>query len=155
MTKHFYLKKTVMELTTSAFLLMISQQSWIASWLAMTIVFFFASFQHVLKSPARIPGWCLAAAGTPGCCPACEKRHESGKTAAASAAGVFWRFPSRLPEDVPHDQPETLLQSRGPCEGAQQYLHYQDISQPLHAGNTSCQLSDQSTKECFILCAFL
>lgn len=100
-------------------------------------VFFPSSSQHVLQSPARIPGWCLAAAGTPDCCHDCEIWHQTGNSAAAAAAaaGVFRRFPSRLPEEVPHDKPETLLQPRGPCGGAQQCLCHQDVSQPLHAGN--------------------
>lgn len=98
-------------------------------------VFSIISSQHVLKSPASIPGWCLAAAGTPDGCRDCEIRRQSGNSSAAPAAGVFRRFPSRLPKEVPHDKPETLLQPRGPCGGAQQYFCHQDVSQPLHAGN--------------------
>lgn len=147
MIKHSYLLMTVMTRATSIFLVL--DLYFLILMLACYGVFSIMSSQHVLKGPARIPGWSLGAAGTSGCCD-CQTWQESGKSAAA-AASVFWWFPSRLPEEVPHDEPETFIQPRGPRGGAQQYLCHQDVSQPLHTGNASCLLSDQSTKGCLLL----
>lgn len=152
MIKHSYLIMTVMMLATSVFLVLILYFLILMLACYGDSAFSIMFSQHVLKSPARIPGWSLGAAGTPGCCD-CQTWQQSRKCA-ATAASVFWWFPSRLPEEVPHDEPETFLQPRGPRGGAQQCLCHQDVSQPLHTGNASCLLSDQSTKGC-LLSAFL
>ena len=95
----------------------------------------FKSLQDVARSATGPPVWRHSLSGR-------WWRGSAGTS--ATADGVVWRFPGRLPAEVPHAEPEAPVQPGGPGGAAHQRLHHQDLPQPLHPGNPAARKEHKS-----------